>query len=279
MKTKQQQAKKALDFLRGHPAFNHDGGDSMFDGMWFHMEECCKHGKSKYCGKTGIDVYDDSKDAQKYKKYFDKEYKDNHDEKFKKVEIPYEVYYGEPWKFDHVEYWYELTFFVFNGDAWDIKEDWKPENWHRFGAPMGGANDFDSMLIKVANVVKKTFGNFSIYDESFETKTEKEYKKNLYKKPLMEILNKDYAHIPTDGMKNLRWLAWFIKTPYCEKNWKEYIPEWQKLIDKSSIIPDAVNKKIIESIYENLGIAILSNEEAAKRRTNPPNIDWPVTGN
>ena len=66
-KEKQVEAVKALDFLRGHPAMSSEAsGDSIIDGFWFMMAECCKRGLTSYRGDVGIRIYADSDDAEKY---------------------------------------------------------------------------------------------------------------------------------------------------------------------------------------------------------------------
>ena len=150
---------KALEFLRAHPALNADVfGDSLFDGAWFHMEKCCKRGKSEYCKNAGITIYRHTKGWEKYKDQFEKEYKNDLDtpKNLQSIDISYEKFYGEPWIFDHVEYWYETTFFVFMGNPYgNIKKQFDYTKWDRYAGPRGNANTFEDMLIDCAEKVKK----------------------------------------------------------------------------------------------------------------------------
>jgi hypothetical protein len=104
------------------------------------MALCCKHGTSKYAGTEGIEVYKSDPNWKKYKEYF----KDDNDEAC----VPYEVIHGEPWKADHMEYWYEICFMIFEGNPYDRDDLYKFEKWGRYSGPEGGANSFEEMLIK-----------------------------------------------------------------------------------------------------------------------------------
>ena len=99
-------ATEALWFLRGHPALDNDGGDSLFNGAWFHMELCCKNGYSKWTDTDGITIWKSNPNWEKYKEYFDKEeYEEYLSVELHSARVPYKVVYGEPWKADHMEYW------------------------------------------------------------------------------------------------------------------------------------------------------------------------------
>jgi hypothetical protein len=239
-------ATEALNFLRDHPALNNDGGDSLFNGAWFHMALCCKHGTSKYAGTDGIEVYKSDPNWKKYKEYF----KDDDDEAC----VPYEVIHGEPWKAHHMEYWYEICFMIFEGNPYDRDDTYKFEKWGRYGGPEGGANSFEEMLIKAATEVKEAFGDFNSYD-SFLTKAVTNNHKNVIPmthEPLKDkpeyglcVFNKDYVDIG-QGLINLRWLKWFIATDYAKKNWEHSITKWQTYIDKIEKLESTERKQILE---------------------------------
>lgn len=232
--TIQQQAIKALDFLRSHPAISWNDGDSLFSGLWFDMVECCKNGKSSCVEHYGIDVFKGEDGWEKWKYKFEQEYKDDQDLTFQSVNVSYEEYYGEKWKFDHVEYWYELTFFVYTGDVYvddyGVNSYLKQENWSRYSGPMGGATSFDKMLIDIANKVKEVFGDFNYVkiQSNLYTPEETEWMHKKYhnvKLTLKELNSDSFSKNNIDlhvGIMNLRWLKWFMETEYAKEQWGSY---------------------------------------------------------
>lgn len=244
-------AMKALDFLRNHPAFDIETyGDSLFDGAWFMMAKCCKRGYTEDAKKMGIQVYRGSKGWAKYKDRFEKEYKDDDCEKsMQSIDVPYKEHFGEPWVFDHVEYWYETIFFAYEGRPYgDTFEHIDYKKWGRYGGPQGGAKTFEDMVINCASKVKRHLGNFSTYD--FYTEVENKNHKEIRAFNCKEIksgknkgcynLNRNKEHLEVrNGLLNLRWLKWFIETDYCKKNWDYNIGDFKKLIKKLDKIPVA----------------------------------------
>jgi hypothetical protein len=228
-------ALNALNFLRQHPALNPDIlGDSLFDGAWFHMEKCCKRGLSGSC-RNMMSIYHGDKGWEKFKNRFEREYK-NDSETEKKLQYIFATYkevYGEPWIFDHVEYWYETTFFVYTGNPYDSLECMDYKNWDGYAGHDGGANSFEDALIKCATQCKRTFGSFN-KDKDFFTEAEKKNnaEQNMFlggEDVFCVDRNPEYLEV-TDGMTNLRWLAWFIETDYCKKNWDFHIKDFKKTI-------------------------------------------------
>ena len=245
------EAINALDFLRNHPAISPEVlGDSHFDGMWFYMAKCCKRGKSDAC-KRGVSIYRGEKGWRKFEDRFEEEYKDDTDtlKGLQSIDVSYEEKYGEPWVFDHVEYWYETTFFVFDGNPYyDLKYHMDYKNWNRYAGPQGGANTYEDMLISCARKVKKELGNFSLYKD-FTTDEEKanhkkhsgfnfkKIKSGKHKGFSRMLRNSDYVHVD-NGLINLRWLKWFIETDYCKKNWDYSIKELEQKVKKLDRIPE-----------------------------------------
>jgi hypothetical protein len=247
------QALNALNFLRDHPAFCSQMGDSLFDGAWIHMAKCCKRNKSEDCRRT-MTLYRDEKGASKFKDRFEKEYKADSKtpKEFQSIYVSYKERYGEPWVFDHVEYWYETTFFIFTGDIYDEKATWDYKNWSRYGGPEGGALTFEDAIISQARGVKKAYGSFNTYKDFLTEAEKKNHKCNdmfLRKKDNDYICldrNPEYLNV-TDGMKNVRWLKWFMETDYCKKQWKG-TDEFKDAVKKLDKIP-ASRKKLIKK-YE-----------------------------
>jgi hypothetical protein len=237
----QLQAKKALDFLNDHPAFiNPAYGCGVLGGpIWFFMAKCCKRGLAE-SSKSGVRIYKGMKGWEKYKEQIEKKYKDEKDtpEIFKSIDIPYKEYYGEAWKFDHIEYWYETTFYAFHGDPNNSQQDYDCKHWQGYSGPQGGANTFDEMLIACAKAVKKAFGNFNSYYDMHTKEELANYKENapMLFEPIKgdtrgcsEMLrNPKYIYV-SDGMLNLRWLKWYSQTKHCQKNWGV---EFDKLVAK-----------------------------------------------
>lgn len=252
---KRADAEAALDFLREHPALNNGGGDSLVDGMCFMMQKCCKHNQSESCGKYGVKIYHD--EYQKYKDIFDEEYKDMSEEeeplKFRCIDVPYERMYGEPWQYDHMEYWYELTFFVFEGNPYSFDESCDFKNYERCSGPHGGANTFEDMLIDAATTVKALFGDYNRWEGSLylpeeiacrratEPFTAEDIPGSLFKRM---IFNKENVDV-NDGLINLRWLGKMIDTDYIKKNWEYYRNQWKTHINKIKDLEPQSRKDIL----------------------------------
>jgi hypothetical protein len=236
----QVKAKEAFDFLNSHPALiNPAFNSSVFGGaIWFFMAKCCKNNLADSAGQ--VSIYRGMKGWEKYQNKFDKLYKDDDLPKnLQSIRVPYKDYYGYPWVFDHVEYWYETTFYAFHGNPYSKDDDYKVENWHGYCGPQGGANTFDEMIIKCANRVKEEFGNFDAYYSMHTKKELANHKKNMPMlfKPIkgdkrgcsLMLNNPKYIHI-SDGEINLRWLSWYNQTEKCKKNWAgEFDPLIAKL--------------------------------------------------
>ena len=249
-------AKEALEFLREHPALNNDGGDSLFNGAWFHMELCCKHGQSKWAGEDGISIYKSNPDWEKYKEYFKEEDREDYlPEELQSAKVPYSAIYGEPWAADHMEYWYEICFFVFEGDPYNKTERYDYTKWARYGGPEGGANSFEEMLIDAAEKVKEAYGDFNSYD-SFMTPAEIKNHADvepMFFEPVEDkpgyksiIFNDQHVDI-SQGLTNLRWLKWFVTTDYAKANWGDNLSGFQPFVDKIDGLEPEERKRILVS--------------------------------
>ena len=238
----QLQAKKAFDFLNDHPAFINPtyGGGALGGPIWFFMAKCCKNGLSD-SSASGVRIYKGMKGWEKYKDQIEKAYEDRDKdipESLKSIDVPYKEYYGEAWKFDHVEYWYETTFYAFHGDPNNSKHDYEAKYWQGYSGPQGGANTFDEMLIVCARAVKRVFGNFHSYYDMHTKEELANHKENMpmlfepikgnTKGYSVMLNNPKHLHV-SEGMLNLRWLKWYSQTKHCQKNWKL---EFDKLISK-----------------------------------------------
>lgn len=216
---------KAKDFLERHPAL---GGGSVFtihDNLWYCAQGVCKRGYSKL--RDGMfEISYTKENYKKYKGLFDIEFKEDPEHKvFARVSVPYEKHFGEPWKFDHIEYWGELGFVMFLGK--NFKKYFDPKTWDRCAGIETSGRSFEELVINAAKEFKKVFGNFS--DEDFLTEKEKENHKKEH--PIFFVKckepsncsqmkhNRKYISV-TDAELNRRWLKWFAKTPYAKKNWK-----------------------------------------------------------
>jgi len=229
----QVKAKEAFEFINSHPALDNPAGPACFpcNAMWFYMAPCCKRGISD-SSKTKISIWRGQKGWEKFKDQFDKEHKDDPTcpKTLQRIYVPYKDFYGEPWKFDHMEYWYEITFYAFHGDPYldDAKEWADPVKWQGYRGPEGGANTFDEMLIDCAKKVKKELGDFNSYYDMHTQKELKNHRKHSpfnfkklkgNKKGLSTMdRNSDYLSV-SPGEINLRWLRWYAKTPMCKKDW------------------------------------------------------------
>ena len=203
------------------------------------MARCCKNGLSD-SSSNDVNIYRGTKGWEKYKDLFDKKFKDDKDtpKLLQSIRVPYKDFYGYPWKFDHIEYWYEVTFYAFQGDPYDKKDEYDLDKWGGYCGPEGGANNFDEMLIRCANKVKKEFGDFDSYYDMHTKEELANHRKNMPMlfKPIkgdkrgyktMES-NPKYAHVST-GEINLRWLKWYNQTESCKKKWPN---EFDKFVAK-----------------------------------------------
>ena len=253
LEKKKQKAVKAINFLNCHPALNPELlGNSVCDGFMFSMDECCANGEPKINSRK-VNVYKGDKGWEKYKRIFEKEFKDYPDENFQQISIPYEEKYGKKWEFDHVTYWYDVTFYVYDGNPYSRKEVKDFKKWQSYEGVRGKGNSFEDIVIDCARKAKKLFGNFNCYN-SFLTEEEKTNHKNndcfLFKEipddpGCREMLpNSKYADI-TNGLTNLRWLNWFIKTNEAKKNWNWEIKKWEGFINKIETMQPLKRKKIL----------------------------------
>lgn len=248
---------RALEFLREHPAFNASLADSLCNGMWFYMTPCCKRGYSE-SSKNYMTIYRNSKGWKKFKDRFDREAEEDKLEgselEFQSINVTYKERFNEPWSFDHVEYWYELSFSVFEGDPYKDSDSWDYKKWGNYQGVEGGAKTFEDMLLDAARKHKKYFGNFKKYQD-FHTDAEKRCQKDIqpfHFKPvegqpkLSEMIsNRDYVDV-SDGLVNLRWLKWFIEQDYAKKNWKEPIgSKWAAYINKIDAMEPKSRKKLL----------------------------------
>jgi hypothetical protein len=223
------QARDAIDFLSNHPAI--PPIFDLFQALRFSINPVCKR---RYLEDTGygIKVGITSKYAKRFKEEFAEELNQYTEEELKtqrslvSIQVSYKELFGEEWKFDHIEYWGEMCFFVFNGE--DISGI-KQENWETYEAirRIKPTRTFEEMIVNIAKEFKKIYGNFCEYD--FLTKKEKlNHKKQL---PLITVerinsanhkisnlvSNPKYIKV-TDAEINLRWYKWFKTTEYYKKN-------------------------------------------------------------
>jgi len=251
-------ALNALDFMRSHPAFSPELlGDSLFDGTWFHMTKCCKRGKSDSSRKF-MTVYRGQKGWKRFKKKFDREYKDS-DEKleFQNITVSYKEFYGEPWKFDHVEYWYETTFFVYDGNPYDQDACRDYKYWSRHSENHGGAYTFEDALIKQAREMKQLYGSFCHDDFITKAEINNQNKNHMFKHDILDTSNRHtlcernpkYLNV-TNGMTNLRWLKWFITTDYCKKDYDFSMDGFKTKINNLEKFETKSRKKLVKKYTE-----------------------------
>lgn len=239
-------AKEAKAFLDGHPALITDYTFSPCYTWWISL--CCKHGMDECVEKMGVRIYWGLKNGKKYEKEFKEQYgpkelSDPLTGPFCSITKPYEEIYGEPWKLHHAEYRFETSFFVYNGDFKKKPNDsayMDPRSWGAYQGPEGWARTFEQMLCKMAEMVRKAFGDFCVHWD-FHTKEERENNKGLspFARSKFEPgqltapmrLNPKYIMVPTAAI-NRRWLAWYVKTEHCKKQWKD---EFDRLVEE---VPD-----------------------------------------
>jgi len=249
-------AAKALEFLRDHPALNNDRGDSLFNGAWFHMELCCRNGKSQWAGSDGVTIWKSDPNWEKHKAYFDEDSDDDTPEDLKSAKVPYAEVYGEPWVADHMEYWWEVSFYTFASNPYDKKDAYTIDGkWDGYEGVSGGARSFEEMAINAADRVREVFGDFD--SSSFVTEAEEKNHNSVVPmnfKPMEDkpgysecIFNDKYVDV-YQGLINLRWLKWFMGTDYAKKNWGHHVEhEWQTLVKKIEELEPESRKKLLAS--------------------------------
>ena len=160
---------KAREFLQSHPAI---GGADKGEVIYCYAQEVCKRGINEL---GSITVWNTPTNRKKFAKDFEKRYSKEELAKNKLCSIykTYKQVYGEDWKFDHVEYWWETTFQVFDGSIERDSNDWMDyKHWQGYCHGSGGTLSMEEAYIAAAQFVKETLGDFK-YD-SFITEIEKE---------------------------------------------------------------------------------------------------------
>lgn len=237
------EAIKARSFLQSHPAL---GWGMKEEDLFFSTHEVCHRGISQ---DGPITVWNTPANRKKFKKDFDKKYDKEELDKNPLCSIykKYKDVYGEEWKMHHIEYWWETSFSVFEGDVGRESNEWMDiQKWQNYVHKSGGTLTLEEAYINAAKIVKDTLGDFTY--NSFINDIEKENHKkhshfNFMKTDKKEIFNPftgkkeslttlvtNNKHLKvSNGMQNRRWLEWFIKTPYCKKNWKTSFKKLAKI--------------------------------------------------
>jgi hypothetical protein len=232
-----QKAVWARAFMLSHPALG-DHFDSRV--WWWSVQKVCKRGISEEsAGHMSLSY--DAPGSDRFKAEFEEEYKDDlgmlKDHPFMcTINKTYEEIYGEPWVYDHVEYWWEMSFMVYQGGMERDSKDWmSTEKWGAYGFEMGSAPTYEECLVNAAELVRKHLGDFKEYDfETAEEKANHEGKMPFLFVPSDHIFhnkitgraeacsemkdNPEYIDVHS-GMLNRRWLEWFVKTDYCREKW------------------------------------------------------------
>ncbi|MCK9154733.1 MAG: hypothetical protein M0P12_01315 [Paludibacteraceae bacterium] len=226
---------EALEFLKEHPAFAFESDNPICCGFWFGMHDVCKRGYSK-SAINGITVFpSQKKNWEKFKHLLPE---DEKDDPCPSVEVKYADLFGEPWESHHVEFWWEISFFIWQGPKISCDNHLKIYdriNWQMCSGPEGGSRSFEDAIIKAAETVKKIYGDFCNEDfltpeERFNHETE-----NLFLSENFTLEhNPKYIQI-TNDVFNLRWLKWFMTTEYAKKNWDFDFEEWKNLLKRNDI--------------------------------------------
>lgn len=255
---KQLKAKEALDFIQSHPAVSpSDISDSCIGaGVHFYIYECDTNHVCRYYGSEGVRTYYSEENYIKYKELFDKEFEEDKESprEFATIDVPYETIYGKKWEFDHIEYWWELSFFVYTGDTY-LKgvEKYDRKLWSAYGGPQGGSLTFEDMLIDMADKIKEVYGDFDSY-QAFYTDAEKNNHEKVEwmisspskdKEGYKEITFNDKHVDISNGLMNVRWLKWFMETEYAKESWKSSFEEWSNLIKKMEETEPETRKQLL----------------------------------
>jgi hypothetical protein len=231
---------EALDFLDCHPATSTGTPFEFNSLLWYSVQEVCSRGYSMYNKDETLSIHYNEENYKRYKKEFDRELKhykkDDITRNLCTVDIPYERHFGEKWKFDHIEWWGEMSFVLFKGKDF-INNYFKVEEWERYQGIECSGKSFEQLIINTANKFKEAFGDVS--EDAFLSKEEKQNHKKFrpfyfvklkdkkYKGCSEMKTNEKYMHI-NSAMLNLRWKEVFLNSDYCKKNYKWLIDENKK---------------------------------------------------
>ncbi len=214
----QLKARDAINFIDSHPAINNPYSTTN-ECLWYSIQTVCKRG---YCEDAirGVSVYNKGENAKRFKKQFETERKE--DEEFykkypslMKIDVPYEELFGEPWRFDHISYWGELSINIYDPTS---KEEKERDRWQRWCGVEANGRTFEEMMVKLAKVLRKDYGNFG-YDSFMteaELKNNKEEECFFFKpvedyrglKGLTEMISNPKFIRVTEAEKNIRWQKW-----------------------------------------------------------------------
>lgn len=220
-----------IDSISGHPA----APSIVFpatDLVSYSLQEVCKMGYSE-TAKEGISVACTPKNIAKYPQYrkeFEAELAEyKKEDPFKhlaRIEIPYKDVFGEPWKFDHVEYWGEICFVLYRDS--DLSKYINRLSWeicYCFGA---SGRSYEEMMIRLIRGFKKKLGECR--DSNFYTEREKKYeqvRRGMDIKERIKRINRSRNTMPhrNPAVINRRWMAEFLKTAYCQQTWIDTVKE------------------------------------------------------
>lgn len=145
-------AYEAYQFIEKHPAFVGDNRAGL-ETFYFVMIPVCKNG---YSETDTINIYEDN---PRFKEFAT----DSSDVMFGMVSVDYEKYFGYPWEFHEVRYFFE------GGPNRYHKEDkiWINE-FHDIRIDSDGAS-YEEALINLAEKVKEIYGDWSSREEDSNT--------------------------------------------------------------------------------------------------------------
>ena len=227
----------AYKFLSSHPALSGGTLDGI-SALWWYPVKCCKRGIAQSSSDRLSTHYDDPYRSGRWEDEFRADYTEEALSSHPGMCVIHKTYdevFGEPWAFDHVEFWFEITFTVFQGGIEDSKAWMDQKRWGRYQGPEGGARTFEEMLVAAAQAVKEELGNFQESDFYMPEELANHAKENpwisrkLDKKELNPITGKEEHFFAMDDnpayidvgchVLNRRWLRWYIETDICKRNW------------------------------------------------------------
>jgi hypothetical protein len=233
------EASTALQFLQLHPAINYSNPYNTFvSGIDIQINKRCKRNIPEiYHGVLCINSTD--KEWEEIKERFPKNINDDY------AYVGYEEFYGEKWEANHITYDLDVNFFTFLGDPYVRFSSHDPNNWDKYSGFSISQATFEDALIEASIKTKELFGDFST--SSFLTEEEKnnhdkispiDLALDMLKRQSVIQDNPKYLYT-TEGLFNLRWLKWFIKTEYCKSTFDKKTPFLNQLTDKLDDMPEA----------------------------------------
>jgi len=217
---------KAINFLQNHPGLS----EFIYYNVEFYPYMICKNKVNDEFANGNPNIIIDSKD----KKYSKLVKKFPPDEPNDFIIVPYKDYYGYSWKFHKMEYFFGISFQIFNQTAFEKnkRHEYDYENYfQKYYGTSFNTDTIEDGYIKIAKWVKENLGDWSRYDfytpEEIKNHTNNTpffsipYNKKTNGKLYYKMESNSKWITVYDWQLNLRWAKWLKTTEYWRKTWEK----------------------------------------------------------